>query len=409
MAQEKYDIFISYRRKDENGKEWGTNVARNVLQALEDRGYKGRVFFDHNKIGPEDFEKKILGAIKQTKVFLCILTKNAMDNCVNKGDWVRREICQALESGLKIIFLNPDNEFNHKLLPYNFPEELEIVKKQNSLEVRSGQKFNVDIDDIVERYISKFVPQREIVHPQPAPSRPKGILLIDTDLDCCVYNYGKQVGIAKAGVYTTFELPLGDNDLKYVGLECDKDCYGEIITILENHQKLVRIKLLDKYNTRKAKEEARIKAIVEIVRKVEEKAKRDEYFLSLPDEEFEVFSDWEGYGLKSISKEEIISRKRYEYAQKFHEGLAAVQLNGKWGYIDKVGKEQISMQYEKVRKFSEGLAPVKLDGKWGYINKYDNWIIPFVYNNAWEFKFGIAQVELNGKGYYIDKNGNRVK
>ncbi|MBR5863666.1 MAG: toll/interleukin-1 receptor domain-containing protein, partial [Alistipes sp.] len=221
MQQEKYDIFISYRRKDENGKEWGTSIARNVLQGLEDRGYKGRVFFDHNKIGPEDFEKKILGAIKQAKVFLCILTKNAMDNCVNEGDWVRCEICQAIESGLKIIFLNPDNEFNHNLLPDNFPKEIEIVKTQNSIEIRSGQKFEVDIDDMVKRYISKIVPCQNISSANSQSSVPMGMLRIKTDLDCIVFNYGEEVGVVNVGEYEKLLLPIGENLLKFVSQECE--------------------------------------------------------------------------------------------------------------------------------------------------------------------------------------------
>jgi hypothetical protein len=53
----------------------------------------------------------------------------------------------------------------------------------------------------------------------------------------------------------------------------------------------------------------------------------------------------------------------------FSEGLARVELNGKWGYIDKEGKEVIPIKYDWARSFSEGLACVKLNGKWGYIDK----------------------------------------
>ena len=401
MAQEKYDIFISYRRKDENGKEWGTSIARNILQALEDRGYKGRVFFDHNKIGPEDFEKKILGAIKQAKVFLCVLTKNAMDNCVNEGDWVRREICKALESGLNIIFLNPDNEFNHKLLPKDFPKELDIVKTQNSLEIRSGQKFEVDIDDMIKRYINEIVPCRIVSLPKLPASVPMGTLRIKTDLDCRIFNYGKEIGVAKVGEFISFDLPVGDNLLKYVGFESNEDCYEEKIPIVKNHQKLVCVELLDKYNTRKIADR-KLKA-------------RNDYLLCVPDEEFDFFieSDKLGYKLKSTG--EIVIPAKYDSGySSFHEGLAVVKLNGKEGFIDKTGKEVIPLKYDSTQIFREGLAGAKLNGKWGFINKYDEIVVPFIYCEVENFSEGVARVRKNderdkfGKYGYVDRNGKEI-
>ena len=68
---------------------------------------------------------------------------------------------------------------------------------------------------------------------------------------------------------------------------------------------------------------------------------------------------------------EIISKK-YDDAGSFSEGLAAVEINGKWGFIDHTGKEIIPLKYDDAGSFSEGLAPVKLDGKWGQIDKNGN-------------------------------------
>ncbi|ABP65847.1 KWG Leptospira repeat protein [Caldicellulosiruptor saccharolyticus DSM 8903] len=51
----------------------------------------------------------------------------------------------------------------------------------------------------------------------------------------------------------------------------------------------------------------------------------------------------------------------------FHEGFAAVEKGGKWGFVDKTGKEVVPLIYESVREFSEGFAWVKKDGKWGII------------------------------------------
>lgn len=62
----------------------------------------------------------------------------------------------------------------------------------------------------------------------------------------------------------------------------------------------------------------------------------------------------------------------YDYLWNFSEGLASVELNGKWGFIDKTGKEVIPFIYDSVWYFSEGLAAVELNGKWGYISYLPN-------------------------------------
>ena len=385
MTQEKYDIFISYRRKDENGKEWGTSVARNILQALEDRGYKGRVFFDHNKIGPEDFEKKILGAIKQAKVFLCILTKNAMDNCVNEGDWGRREICQAIESGLKIIFLNPDNEFNHKLLPYNFPKEIEIVKTYNSLEIRSGEKFNVDIDDIIGKYIRPIVPPcNGFSASKYQAEQAIAKVLVKSDCDCLVYNFEQEIGTAKANEYTEFNLPIGENELKFVASNFPNISNTQIVKLERDSQKRVVVEL---------------------------KAKCDEYLLNLPDNEFDCFLENRKYGFKLKARDYVVVPCKYNHVYRFSEGLAAVELNGKWGYIDKTGKEVIPCKYDGAYKFSDGLAVVYIyiglyfRGKYGFIDKTGKEVIPLKYDKADSFCDGLAKVNLKDKWSYIDKSG----
>jgi hypothetical protein len=83
--------------------------------------------------------------------------------------------------------------------------------------------------------------------------------------------------------------------------------------------------------------------------------------------------------------------------------------NGKWGFIDKTGKEVIPLKYDDARSFSEGLASVNLNGKWGYIDKTGKEVIPFKYDDAWPFSKGRAEVKLDGEWFYIDKTGKCVK
>jgi hypothetical protein len=58
----------------------------------------------------------------------------------------------------------------------------------------------------------------------------------------------------------------------------------------------------------------------------------------------------------------------YDNAKDFSEDLAAVERAGKWGYIDKTGKEVVPCVYDDAYAFHEGLAQVKQAGKWGYID-----------------------------------------
>lgn len=152
MKQQKYDLFISYRRKNNRGEAIGTLLAHSVFDHLNDRGYKGRVFIDHEGIKNEDFEAKILNSIKNSKVFILLLTKDTLSRCVDPNDWVRSEICQAVESGLKIVAINYNEEFTEADFPSDFPAELNFLRKYNWQSVRAVE-FKEDLDKVITEII----------------------------------------------------------------------------------------------------------------------------------------------------------------------------------------------------------------------------------------------------------------
>ncbi len=93
----------------------------------------------------------------------------------------------------------------------------------------------------------------------------------------------------------------------------------------------------------------------------------------------------------------------------FQASLQAVWVNGKAGYIDASGKMVIAPQFDLARPFSEGLAPAR-EGekpwKWGYIDKAGHWQIPPQFDDAYGFSESIAQVVVSGHQVgYIDKSG----
>ncbi len=109
------------------------------------------------------------------------------------------------------------------------------------------------------------------------------------------------------------------------------------------------------------------------------------------------------------AKEQAKKQKKYDYKDNhYYEGLAAVRLNGKWGFIDKSGNEVIPIKYDEAFIFIEGLALVSLNHKRGFIDKNGNEVIPLKYDFAWSFSDGLACVYLNGKYGFIDKSGNVV-
>lgn len=109
-----------------------------------------------------------------------------------------------------------------------------------------------------------------------------------------------------------------------------------------------------------------------------------------------------------ITGKKIIDLPGYENASAFHEGMAGVKKNGKWGYIDKTGTVVIPCQYEGYNWFMDGLAAVCKDDKWGYINKAGETVIPFSYDDAYGAGCGLAAVVKDDKCGLVDYNNNVV-
>ena len=98
----------------------------------------------------------------------------------------------------------------------------------------------------------------------------------------------------------------------------------------------------------------------------------------------------------------------------------------KWGFIDKTGTLVIPYTFDDVaednyggfedpnfsqflpkpfRNFSEGLCAVRIGDKWGYINKTGKVVIPAEYDSAGTFSEGVACVRKGLKVGYIEKTG----
>ena len=100
-------------------------------------------------------------------------------------------------------------------------------------------------------------------------------------------------------------------------------------------------------------------------------------------------------------------RSKYDSVGSFSEGLAEVELNDKWGFIDTMGNVVIPLKYDNAGFFSEGLAGVELDGKYGFVDTTGKEVVPLKYDSVNKFEDGLAKVELNGKWWFIsNKHGH---
>jgi len=99
-----------------------------------------------------------------------------------------------------------------------------------------------------------------------------------------------------------------------------------------------------------------------------------------------------------VTGQEVIS-PIYDEVRMFSYGLAAVRLDGKWGFIDTTGQEVISLVYDNAKRFSDGLAAVNNNGKWGFIDVTGREVVPLIYTYVWAFHDGLARAYYGG---YLD-------
>jgi hypothetical protein len=103
---------------------------------------------------------------------------------------------------------------------------------------------------------------------------------------------------------------------------------------------------------------------------------------------------------------------RFDRAERFSEGLGAVQLGRTFGYVDRTGQMVLVPGYAPAgtlhRRFSSGLAPVRVGNRYGYIDRTGKLAIPARYTGAEDFSEGYAMACLPTGCGYIDAQGRGV-
>jgi WG containing repeat len=63
------------------------------------------------------------------------------------------------------------------------------------------------------------------------------------------------------------------------------------------------------------------------------------------------------------------------------DNLVVAQVGAKYGYKEADGKLKIEARFDNAYEFFEGLAAVRIDGKWGFIDDKGKQVIPTKFEN----------------------------
>lgn len=395
-----YDIFISCKSED-------YEIAERVYSFLKDNGFS--VFLSSKELrrmAQADYMDAISVALDTAYSMIVISTKK--EYLTSK--WVKFEWSTFLNeilSGRKTgqIMTLADNIKVHE-----FPIQL---RKYESFTLENYE----DILPYLENPKKQVEPQKEVTQDVNNDRTNSAEVHIETDIPCRIMRFKEELITAVPDDDNLIKLKKGTHKLTFVSIENEQDNYSQVFTV-KNDCEFLQVNLTKIRDARLAKQEEERKLLTE------------------DDAKYLRFERNGKYGFKKDGI--IVIPAKYGYACNFSEGLAVVNLNGKWGYIDKNGKEVIPIKYDSGCAFSEGLARVYLndeycyidkngkavtnyhnnssegkirvgiEGKWGYVDRIGTEVIPIMYDFAGDFSEGLAEVKLNGKYGFIDKTGKEI-
>ena len=365
-----YDVFISYSSKDQK-------IVEGLSAYLEQNGI--RCFVAYRDI-PKGivWAGAITEAIEDCKMMVVVFSEH-----FNQSDQVDREIEMCSEEKKPILtFKIQDAAFN-KVKKY-YLKNINWIDAFPNPEECFGKLL-----ESVSKLLSDSMPEKPLPVVKPLVIKTSECLLkIRPNIACEVWIDGEKTILANANQITKIPLNKGTFWMEFVSAENESDKYACEYTIVQTEE-LLSVDLESIAKGRMEKQET-------------------ERIAYLEKAELEYFRIDGKFGFKIKETEEIIIQAKYDWVAYFHEGLVAVQLNGKYGFIDKTGNEVIPFKYDYANIFHGGLAVVQLNGKYGYINKDGKEVTPFKYDYASGSYEGLAKVQLNKKYGYIDKDGKEV-
>jgi hypothetical protein len=102
-------------------------------------------------------------------------------------------------------------------------------------------------------------------------------------------------------------------------------------------------------------------------------------------------------------KGKFVINPQYDFGGEFYEGYAIFANAGKWGIIDTKGRVK-DAKFTR-NHFSDGLAPVQTEDGWGFIDRTGKMVVTPQFDSADAFQNGLARVTALGKEAYITTTG----
>lgn len=123
-----------------------------------------------------------------------------------------------------------------------------------------------------------------------------------------------------------------------------------------------------------------------------------------------AFNKGEGWGyLNENGEVKIPENKKWSDAQPFYNGIACVLYGSVWRLIDKEGKYISDSTFKTPLVFFKGLASINVDGKFGFINTKGEMVIPAEYDDiAMPFIGKTAIVKKDGAYIFIGQDGKAI-
>ncbi|HMQ45823.1 MAG TPA: WG repeat-containing protein [Saprospiraceae bacterium] len=116
----------------------------------------------------------------------------------------------------------------------------------------------------------------------------------------------------------------------------------------------------------------------------------------------------EKYRFYYITEQASLYNGYYQEASEFKYGVAVVQIDGRWGIINRKGIEVIPPKYDKIESFKNGFAKVRIQGFSGLASLNGDLIITPDYEYISYAGAGLFRVEKGDKIGYFDINGEWV-
>lgn len=141
---EKYEVFISYRRKG------GDSLGLLISDRLSEQ-YGYNVFYDVETMRAGNFNEQIYNVIDECSEVVVILPPNALDRCEKENDWLRLEIEYAIAKRKNIIPI--------MMRGFTWPEKLPDSMKDFPL--YNGITASMDyFDASIEKLVNLFTIQK---------------------------------------------------------------------------------------------------------------------------------------------------------------------------------------------------------------------------------------------------------